>query len=74
MGQRNIMIENAGKVAKRKGINSTKYSITKMDIKTEMGTTFYLQNKTKFKLFIHHQYQDQVDHIHEIFSLHCCVR
>ena len=73
-GQRNITIENVGKVAKRKGVNSAKYSITKMDIKTEMRTTFYLQNKIKFKLFIHHQYQDQVDHIHEIFSLHCCVR
>ena len=72
-GQRNITIENVGKVAKRKGVNSAKYSITKMDIKTEMRTTFYLQNKIKFKLFIHHQYQDQVDHIHEIFSLHCCV-
>ena len=41
-GQRNIMIESRGKVAKRKGMNSTKYSITKMDIKTEMRTTFYL--------------------------------
>ena len=68
-GQRNIMIENAGKVAKRKGMNSVKYSITKMDIKTEMRTDLYLQNKIKFNLFIHHQYQDQVDHIHKIFSL-----
>ena len=63
-----------GKVAKRKGVNSAKYSITKIDIKTDMRTDLYLQSKIKFKLFIHHQYQDQVDHIHEIFSLHCCVR
>ena len=57
------MKENAGKVAKRKGLNSVKHSITKMDIKTEMRTTLYLQNKIKFKLFMHHQYQDQVDHM-----------
>ena len=68
------MIKNTGKVVKRMGVSSAKYSITKMDIKTEMRTDLYLQNKIKFKLFIHHQYQDQVDHSHEIFSLHCCVR
>ena len=55
-------------------MNGAKYSITKMDFKAEMRTDLYLQNKIKFNLFIHHQYQDQVDHIHEIFSLHCCVR
>ena len=55
-------------------MNNTKYSITKIDTKTEMRTDFNLQNKIKVNLFIHHQYQDQVDHIHEIFSLHCCVR
>ena len=49
-------------------MNSAKYSITKMEIKTERRTDLYLQNKIKFKLFMHHQYQDQVDHIHEIFS------
>ena len=54
-------------------MNSTKYSKTKMDFKTEMGADLYLQNKIKFNLFIHYQYQDQVDHIHEIFFLHCCV-
>ena len=66
--------KNEGKVVKRKGVNSTKYSITKMDIKTEMRIDLYLQNKIKFKLFTHHQYQDQVDLIHEIFSLHSCVQ
>ena len=63
-----------GKVVKRKGVNGAKYLITKMDFKTEMRTELYLQNKSKFNLVIHHQYQDQVDHIHEIFSLHCCIR
>ena len=52
-------------------MNSTKYSKMKMDFKTEMRTDLYLQNKIKFNLFIHYQYQDQVDHIHEIFFLHC---
>ena len=30
--------KNVRKVVKRKGMNSAKYSVTKMDIKTEMRT------------------------------------
>ena len=32
-------------------MSGTKYSITKMDFKTEMKTDLYLQNKIKFNIF-----------------------
>ena len=41
-----------GKVVKRNGRNDTKYSITKMDFKTEMKADFYLQDKTESNLYI----------------------
>ena len=61
-----------GKVVKRKGMGSSKFSKTKMDFKTEMrGLTYIYKTKSSVIFFKHHQYQDQVYHIHEIFSLHC---
>ena len=40
-----------GKVVKRKGVNDAKYSMTKMDFKTQIRADFYLQDKTKSNLF-----------------------
>ena len=73
--QRSGMIINAGKDVKRKGVGSAKYSKTKMDFKTEIrGLTYIYKTKSSVIFLKHYQYQDQVYHIHEIFSLHCCVR
>ena len=56
-------------------MSGAKYSITKMDFKTEMRTDLYLQNKIKRNLpDASHQYQDQEYYNHVIFSLHHCVR
>ena len=75
MGQKSRMIKRE-KSCKEKGVNETKYSITKMDFKTEMRVDLYLQNKTKPSLiyFIYRLYQDRVYRIHKIFFLHCCVQ
>ena len=43
--------KNAGKVVKRKGVGSAKYSKIKMDFKTNERTDLYLQNKIKRNLF-----------------------
>ena len=73
--QRSRMITNAGKDVKRKRVGSAKYSKTKMDFKTEMrGLTYIYKTKLSVIFFKHHRYQDQIYHIHEICSLHCCVQ
>ena len=73
--QRSGIISNSGKDVKRKGVGSAKYLKAKMDFKTEMrGLTYTYKTKSSVIFFKHHQYQDQVYHIHEIFSLHCCLR
>ena len=74
-GQRSRIIIKCRKSCKEKGRERREIFKNKDGFQNKIRTYLYLQNKINFNLFfIHHKYQDQVYHIHDIFSLHCCVQ
>ena len=71
MGQRSRMIERGKSCIEKRRERRETFKKTKMDSKTEMWTDLYLKAKLSLIFFLHHQYQYQECHIHEIFFFHC---